>query len=457
MLHGYYAEGCSLAEAFYQSISGPYQLIVVGDPLARPFAHFAEVELMEPSPSVPWRGLVNISSRVVPAAQRPIDRIELWVDGVQVADAPVGQSIAWDTRSVEDGSHEIRLVAVEAGRIETRSYEKYRVSVANMENQILIQNTDVEVRFGDRIELSGAAPNAQRVDAMRGTRILASVPVFDGVWQLSLPSKMLGLGRVPIFVRAAFPNASAVRSRPIAVHVLEPHQRKAGRVDENASEGLKGVLITRDGLKRNIVVGALDGSLRLLAKNKIDQVQVLRLEGDLHIKESGFYQFVISSRGRFRIKFDDHDFGERIVETTNDEVFLSISLEAGWHSLFIDFFPADAPYLKIVMAGDQVAAVLTDKILRHGPPMKTDLEQGDENIETRPNAVPVQTPCAKSGPLQARMEVLQTKRTSMLTKYTEKHPDIVDLNRQIRILQDQIENLEISDPSCNVGGSKGKH
>jgi len=42
-LHGYYADGCSLAEAFYQSVLRPYQLIVVGDPLARPFARFAKV------------------------------------------------------------------------------------------------------------------------------------------------------------------------------------------------------------------------------------------------------------------------------------------------------------------------------------------------------------------------------------------------------------------------------
>ena len=147
MLHGYYAEGSSLAEAFYQSISGPYQLIIVGDPLARPFAHFAEVELTEPGLSLPWRGAVNIRARVIPATKRPIDRVELWVDGVQVAGAPVGQSMAWDTRSVEDGSHEIRLVAVEAGRIETRSYAKFQISIANTGNHIQVHEAEVESKL----------------------------------------------------------------------------------------------------------------------------------------------------------------------------------------------------------------------------------------------------------------------------------------------------------------------
>ena len=37
-LHVYYAQGCSAAEAFYQSLSGPYQLLIVGDPLCAPWA-----------------------------------------------------------------------------------------------------------------------------------------------------------------------------------------------------------------------------------------------------------------------------------------------------------------------------------------------------------------------------------------------------------------------------------
>ena len=35
----HYARGCSLAEAFYQSVYAPYQLIVVGDPLCQPWAN----------------------------------------------------------------------------------------------------------------------------------------------------------------------------------------------------------------------------------------------------------------------------------------------------------------------------------------------------------------------------------------------------------------------------------
>lgn len=38
-LYVHYARGASLAEAFYMSVDGPYQLLIVGDPLCQPFSH----------------------------------------------------------------------------------------------------------------------------------------------------------------------------------------------------------------------------------------------------------------------------------------------------------------------------------------------------------------------------------------------------------------------------------
>ena len=43
MLQVHYARGCTLAEAFYQSVCGPYQLLIVGDPLCRPWANIPKV------------------------------------------------------------------------------------------------------------------------------------------------------------------------------------------------------------------------------------------------------------------------------------------------------------------------------------------------------------------------------------------------------------------------------
>ena len=45
MIQVHYARGCTLAEAFYQSVHGPYQLLIVGDPLCRPWADIPQVSV----------------------------------------------------------------------------------------------------------------------------------------------------------------------------------------------------------------------------------------------------------------------------------------------------------------------------------------------------------------------------------------------------------------------------
>ncbi|MGB5606437.1 MAG: hypothetical protein WBN51_07930, partial [Gammaproteobacteria bacterium] len=127
LLHVHYADGCSLAEAFYQSVEAPYQLLIVGDPLARPYARFAGVSLASPDPHTPWSDVVTLRPQVLPAPDRPIAQLELWVDGELTAYALPDQPFTWDTRSSDDGYHELRLVAMEASPIETRSYARIGV------------------------------------------------------------------------------------------------------------------------------------------------------------------------------------------------------------------------------------------------------------------------------------------------------------------------------------------
>lgn len=64
MLYAYYARGLSAIESFYQSVSSPYQLLIVGDPLAQPFAKSPD-ELVDMT-------LVNKGKRKLRLARRPL-------------------------------------------------------------------------------------------------------------------------------------------------------------------------------------------------------------------------------------------------------------------------------------------------------------------------------------------------------------------------------------------------
>lgn len=95
VIHLFYADGCSLAEAFYQSVHGPYQLMIVGDGLARPFTKFREVAMRGGNPHC-----------------KGAKRFEYWVDGKRVEGLPMGSR-----------SGDVRVVAIH-DPVDTRSYIK---------------------------------------------------------------------------------------------------------------------------------------------------------------------------------------------------------------------------------------------------------------------------------------------------------------------------------------------
>jgi len=118
-LHVYYASGCSLAEAFYQSLSGPYQQLLVGDPLCRPWARIPDVKVagLKPGEAVskPRRLTVSVSGDEKPVAY------ELYVNGVlaqRTAGFPA-RTLTLDASSLAPGAHEARIVAI-VGPLETR-------------------------------------------------------------------------------------------------------------------------------------------------------------------------------------------------------------------------------------------------------------------------------------------------------------------------------------------------
>jgi hypothetical protein len=116
-LHVYYAAGCSLAEAFYQSVSGPYQQLLVGDPLCAPWAKRVTVKV----PAMKAGAVLRTRTALRPtcAGVSPVKRYELYIDGRLVTSSPPGRRLVLDPRSLTPGPHEARVVAV-AGPLEWR-------------------------------------------------------------------------------------------------------------------------------------------------------------------------------------------------------------------------------------------------------------------------------------------------------------------------------------------------
>ncbi|QDT39691.1 TPR end-of-group domain-containing protein [Stratiformator vulcanicus] len=109
-LHVHYAAGCTLAEAFYQSVHGPYQLLVVGDPLCRPWADEVALQIDIDSPAPDGDGSIAVSVDAENLPEVPTG-IAIYLDGKWTAQSQPGQSIRLPAMQPTDTPRDISAVA----------------------------------------------------------------------------------------------------------------------------------------------------------------------------------------------------------------------------------------------------------------------------------------------------------------------------------------------------------
>jgi len=364
-MHVHYADGSSLAEAFYQSVEAPYQLIVVGDPLARPYARFADVSLASPELTRDWHDTELLKPVVKPEGDSAIDHVELWVDGQYTDRVAPWDAFLWDTQAVEDGCHDVRLVAVEDSPIETRSYVRLPVIVNNGNHRIEVNRPGLPVSLGDDVILSGKAPHAERVEIFQGTRLLGASRVNDGNWRAVIASQSLGLGKVPLFARGIYRDGTKVRSCSTLVEVKPPPSLTADeKLDANYEEGLQAIVHDREGTDQRLVVKGLAGRFRDLRKHE-RTVESMHITGEFKVAKSGFYQLVLATQGKLRVTIDGRLKADSDLPGEDKGIFIPLNVESGWHRLDIDLVPRGLPSIEARLAGEQVAVTLDKHRLRH--------------------------------------------------------------------------------------------
>ena len=130
VFHLHYARGLSLIEAFYRSVKDPYQQLLVGDPLCRPWSK-------SPAFRVAVKGRNDSSGAVQGAVEflpsSPVQglRYELFVDGRSSGGCTENQHLRIDTSKLPDGFHDIRVSAKTDGSIVTNYVKRIPIMVNN--------------------------------------------------------------------------------------------------------------------------------------------------------------------------------------------------------------------------------------------------------------------------------------------------------------------------------------
>ena len=210
----HYARGCSLAESFYQSVSGPYQLLIVGDPLCQPWAVFPKVAVEGIEPTKTISGTVSIKPSSGGAAA--IGVFELFVDGRLVSRNRPGQALSLDTTKLADGYHEIRVVGAAANRIETRGRQIVPVMVNNHNVAVKIDVSPLPSvgRLG-KLKVKVSQPGATEIVIRQNSQEVGRVQGEAG--EVEIPANRLGRG--PTMLQAFGKGGNEAASPPVQIHV----------------------------------------------------------------------------------------------------------------------------------------------------------------------------------------------------------------------------------------------
>lgn len=364
MMHYYYASGCSLAESWYQSVASPYQMILVADPLTQPFANFATMELTSPSLQTAWSGKVQLNTKIRLKGESRIARLELWVDGIQVNSIKPEEPLIWDTYTVDDGHHDLRIVAEEDGLIRTRTSIRHSVTIFNHNSRVSIQAQNSETPFLQPIVLKGKAENGAMIDIYQGRRKLGATRVHQGEWNIDIPTEQLGIGVVHLTAIASISSGRHIRSNPVTINIGTASTKSAISNQRPTYPGLVLSIKYANQPIKHIKVEQLDGRFRHWTRDK-SVIESVKIDGEFQVKIDGFYQITIRTKGKISVGIDDRVIEKSAPEHTYGVVYIPVSLQKGWHSISISPKPSGIKQLNVLLSGVQAPAILGGKDIRN--------------------------------------------------------------------------------------------
>jgi uncharacterized protein (TIGR03790 family) len=215
-LHVHYANGCSLAESFYQSVACPFQQLLVGDPLCQPWAKAPKVSVT----GITDGGMIRDKVEIIPTAQAAnggIALFQLYVDGILNKQCRPGERFELDTAELADGYHDVRVVGVDGTPIETQGRWIGLIQVKNATDAVQLSvNESTLAASSKMLTVNVMATNNGATTVYHNGINVGEVASGNG--PLSINKTKLGTG--PVTLIAISEGKPQLRSRPLRV-VLE--------------------------------------------------------------------------------------------------------------------------------------------------------------------------------------------------------------------------------------------
>ncbi len=250
-MYVHYASGASLAEAFYMNVTGPYQLLIVGDPLCRPFSNAPQPKLdlslrrLEPGEQLTLNldpgGLTHEqwldsqgkqAERTEPMAA---NRVTVLFDGVGPQARGVLDRLNFNLVDQPPGYHELTLRWAADDPLEQATSSTVPIWIGDpklVEISLPDQDGDAQAsQLGPEYPVAYAvslrdqkmrvrveAEQAQRVTLWHDWEQLGVAAGREA--EFSLPLKQIGLGPARLMAKAELESGKLVQSLPLRIEVL---------------------------------------------------------------------------------------------------------------------------------------------------------------------------------------------------------------------------------------------
>lgn len=214
----HYAAGCTMLESFYQSIACPLQILLLGDPLARPYAPVVSARLLGAD------RIKDDFNYVASASSRFSNMDYLYtflLDGREIRAASADPSVRVRINNLADGYHELRAVASTATLPQFATWVDRSITVnkSGRSISILAQQIDKTGAHSHNVKVQiGGAQQPQKVRLMCGQLILDEQEYADEV-TLVLDELLIGEGPTRIQAVAVYSDGMEVASPPLSIAI----------------------------------------------------------------------------------------------------------------------------------------------------------------------------------------------------------------------------------------------
>lgn len=308
----HYARGSTLAEAFYQSVEGPYQLLILGDPMCRPWGRRGPVPASGLTRDAVLKGVVDVRPRGDGA-------FTLYVDGKLAASCAAKGTLTLDTGAFGDGEHRVSVVDERDDAVRSRDRSEVRVRFANGERVVrLVTRPASRAEYGSAVRVPLACEGADALEVLHFGEVVGTLAGPAG--DVEIDTARLGMGPVEVETRARM-GEDVVWGPRVRIEVAPRAIPRRG-VGRQAIAG--GLMLTVDGGPASAVAETFDPAwIAAAAAGK-----EFTIEDTIEAPTADLYQIQVRTNTGARVEID----GSVVIESAPAEwVYAPAQLAPGSH------------------------------------------------------------------------------------------------------------------------------